>query len=198
MSSTSTQSAVLQKNGEKEKDSDELGNNYSSHNILTSGVLNTLLRSDVALFSFAAGKEMIDAQSLEQLAMLKHLGVSQVLVCVTNLASKQWAQSRYRRAIQQLTAVSFKAAGFTGAQVTFIPLCELSGENIFQRTQKRLNSWYHGPTLYQALNFYKLCDARHSDRLNTAPMRLLVTNILDENRANGKRVQTKGNIKTNK
>ena len=65
---------------------------------------------------------------------------------------------------------------FKPKAVRVIPICGLSGENVSEiNTTCALRSWYDGPTLITALDTF-----RQPVRLTQAPMRAIVTSLVDD------------------
>lgn len=61
-----------------------------------------------------------------------------------------WAQSRYEDIQEQLKPF-LTQSGFHPSKVFFVPVGATSGENLVERTNPILESWYAGPTLVEQL-----------------------------------------------
>lgn len=110
-----------------------------------------------------------DGQTREHAVLVRSLGVPQLVVAVNKLDAVRsslfgertrelttrclqvgWAQSRFDDIRTQLRPF-LTQSGFHPSKVTFIPVGATSGENLVERKNEILNSWYDGPTLVEQL-----------------------------------------------
>jgi translation elongation factor TU len=93
-------------------------------------------------------------QAREHIVLARSLGVSQLIVAVNKLDTCEWQQSRFEF-VRDLLLPFLKKSGFKENALQFIPTSGLSGENLTKRVDERLNSWYHGFSLIEAINNFQ-------------------------------------------
>lgn len=110
-----------------------------------------------------------NGQTREHAVLVRSLGVQQLVVAINKLDSVRsashagcsgsnlalasqvrWAQARYENIREQL-APFLTQSGFQPSKVFFVPVGATTGENIVERSNEILNSWYSGPTLIEQL-----------------------------------------------
>jgi signal recognition particle receptor subunit beta len=137
--------------------------------------------ADVALLVVAATRGEFESgfegggQTKEHVILARGLGVTQVLVAINKMDvdnnNDDWKnnqESRYQE-IQQRVQEYLVQQQFKPARIRFVPLSGLTGENVKDCTDATLKSWYHGPTLLQAIDSFQAAN-RHVGESN----RLLV------------------------
>ncbi|XP_045614071.1 protein HBS1 [Procambarus clarkii] len=135
-------------------------------------------RADVAILvvdactgEFEAGFES-GGQTREHAILIRSLGVSQLVVCINKLDSVEWSEDRFKD-IKHNLRMFLKTVGFKDIDVVYIPCSGLTGENLVKpTTEKRLLSWYTGPTLLQAIDKLKV-----PERGISRPVRLCVSDV---------------------
>jgi translation elongation factor EF-1alpha len=65
-----------------------------------------------------------------------------------------WSKDRFDEIVTKLVAF-LKQSGFNPKDIWFIPCSGLLGENILERKEPNLCSWYNGPTLIQGIGRQK-------------------------------------------
>ena len=94
---------------------------------------------------------MDNAQIREHAMLAKSMGVGQLVVAVNKCDVVGWEEERYRQILAQLLPF-LKSTGYKDTNITTVPVSGLTGENITERTDARLSSWYSGPTLLAAID----------------------------------------------
>ena len=93
-------------------------------------------------------------QTKEHVLLARGLGVSQVIVAINKLDVEGWSQSRYEE-IQSKVKEYLIQQQFNPKRTRFVPLSGLTGENVQKCTDPKLQSWYKGPTLLEAINDFQ-------------------------------------------
>lgn len=119
---------------------------------------------------FEAGY-MDDGQTKEHAVLARSLGVNQLIVAVNKLDTIGWDQNRYQE-IQATLTPFLKSVGYKEKDISYVPVSGLTGENILERKEAGLTSWYHGPTLLDLIDVLQP-PTRHLDR----PLRLNITDV---------------------
>jgi signal recognition particle receptor subunit beta len=124
--------------------------------IMITGAAN----ADVALLVVAAVRGEFEAgftgggQTKEHVLLARGLGVTQVLVAINKLDVEGWSQERYNEIQSQIKEYLLQQE-FKPKRIRFVPLSGLTGENVKQRNDPKLNAWYKGPTLLEAINTFQ-------------------------------------------
>eukprot|EP00897_Mesotaenium_endlicherianum_P009484 jgi/Mesen1/8564/ME000493S07920 len=112
-------------------------------------------------------------QTREHAQLARSLGVEQLLVAVNKLDSVDYSQDVFESIRGQL-APFLRVCGFRDAGIQWLPISGLDGQNLSRKpTAPKLLSWYHGPTLLEAIDAFKP-PARQVGR----PLRLAVAEIM--------------------
>lgn len=127
------------------------------HRDFVPNMLQGAVQADVALLvadvsHFEAGFDR-GGQTKEHLQLVRSLGLSQVLVAVNKLDTCDWDQKVFESVKEKLhNFIVGPECGFKEANVQYIPLSGFSGENMMERKEEKLKSWWDGPTLLEALD----------------------------------------------
>ncbi|KAF2239740.1 hypothetical protein EV356DRAFT_499952 [Viridothelium virens] len=127
-----------------------------------------ILVLDASPDSFESG---LRGQTKEHALLLRALGVARVVVAVNKMDAVAWDRARFEDVHQQMKAF-FVTAGFSAANLTFVPCAGLTGDNIVRAAPKETASWYEGPTLVNALD-----DAEPAERSLEKPLRMSVADV---------------------
>ncbi|PNS15003.1 HBS1-like protein [Sphaceloma murrayae] len=107
-----------------------------------------LLVVDAGANSFAAG---LKGQTREHAQIVRSHKLEKIIVVVNKMDSVSWSKDAFNSVMDQTT--SFLAEQlFNPADVIFVPVSGLSGENITARPGSSNALWYTGPSLVQALD----------------------------------------------
>lgn len=111
-----------------------------------------LLVVDASTGEFEAGFDR-GGQTREHLALVRSLGVSQVVVAVNKLDVVGWDRSRYMEIVDALKPFLLQT-GFQNSKTKFAPVAAMTGVNLVNRDGPdgvKLKKWYEGPTLIDLL-----------------------------------------------
>ncbi|GAX22195.1 hypothetical protein FisN_19Lh257 [Fistulifera solaris] len=129
-----------------------------------------LLTVDVTDFStaFQAG------QLREHALLARGLGVSSLLIVLNKMDLIHWRQDIFDDVQKQL--VEFLVSpqcGFSSSKVRCVPVSAMNGDNIYMPMK---NSWYTGPTLWEALDRFD--STPQYRKLLEKPSRLLISDVV--------------------
>jgi elongation factor 1 alpha-like protein len=116
--------------------------------------------ADVAILVVAAVRGEFEAgftgggQTKEHVLLARGLGVTQVIVAVNKLDVEGWSQDRYEE-IQYKVKEYLLQQEFKPKRIRFVALSGLTGENVKQRQDPKLNAWYTGSTLLEAIDSFQ-------------------------------------------
>lgn len=135
-------------------------------------------QADVAILVVNATKGEFETgfesggQTREHALLARSLGVSQLIVAVNKMDTVDWLQSRYDEVVKKL-GTFMKQAGFKEADISFIPVSGLSGDNLVNSIKEpKLSDWYKGSTLVEQIDKFKSV-TRPIDK----PLRICVSDV---------------------
>ncbi|KAI5480838.1 elongation factor 1 alpha-like protein [Pseudohyphozyma bogoriensis] len=129
-------------------------------------------------------------QTREHAVLVRSLGVQQLVVAVNKLDMVGWAQSRFEGIREALTPF-LSQSGFAPTKVFFVPVGATSGENLVERTNANLKSWYIGPTLVEQLDVLEV-----PPRALDSPLRIPVSNVFRGQSATASGLAISGRIES--
>lgn len=138
-----------------------------------------ILVVDASPNNFEAGF-LPGSQTREHSFLVRSLGVSQIIVVVNKLDSTDWDFERYTYIKAQLELFLTTQVGFASSKITFVPCSGLSGENLVKPASGKLATWYHGPSVAQAIDSFQP-PVRSLD----LPLRFLVTDVIRRGASGG-------------
>ena len=115
--------------------------------------------ADVAILVVAATRGEFEAgfdsgQTKEHAILARGLGVSQVIVAINKLDVDGWDYGRYQEVEGKVRDYLLQQQ-FNPKRIQFVPLSGLTGENVKERTDLQLKSWFKGPTLLEAIDKFQ-------------------------------------------
>lgn len=134
-------------------------------------------QADVALLVIDATKGAFEAgfgprgQTREHAVLIRALGVRDLVVVVNKMDTVEYSQSRFEEILEQLRPF-LASTGFDLQASKFVPCGASLGENVLQRQDAALSSWYDGPTLLDVLDTLDP-PTREVD----GPLRMPLTNV---------------------
>ncbi len=107
-------------------------------------------QADCAVLVVAAN-DGVNAQTIEHLRLSKIFGVGQLIVAVNkmDISGVDYAEKRYKEVVEEVKKHATQA-GWKVADVRFIPLASLPGQNVLKKPDKM--PWWTGDTLLEAIN----------------------------------------------
>jgi len=126
-------------------------------------------QADIAILVVAATDEDIQPQTKEHLFLSKTLGVGQLAILVNKMDAVDFSEDRFKKTKERMTTL-LQQIGFNPAEVPFIPVSSLQGENVVKKSEKM--SWYTGPTLLEQLDVFK-----EPERPTNLPLRLPLQDV---------------------
>jgi elongation factor 1 alpha-like protein len=126
------------------------------HRDFVPNMISGAAQADVAILvidaiGFEAGFES-DGQTREHVLLAKSLGVSQIGVVINKLDLVQWSKDRFDLIVSKLGPF-LKQTGFK--QPWFLPISGLSGENMVERKESKLE-WFTGATLLEKIDEFQV------------------------------------------
>ncbi|KAG7370118.1 translation elongation factor EF-1 subunit alpha [Nitzschia inconspicua] len=146
--------------------------------------------ADVAILVVAAVTGEFEAgftgggQTKEHILLARGLGVTQIIVAVNKLDVEGWSEDRYYQIQKEVQDFLLKQQ-FKPKRIKFVPISGLTGENIMERKDTDLKSWYKGPTLLEAVDSFM-----PANRSIEKPPRFIVSDVYAE----GRGVVTRGRV----
>ncbi|MFH1771131.1 MAG: translation elongation factor EF-1 subunit alpha [archaeon] len=116
-----------------------------------------------------AANDGIMAQTKEHLFLSRTLGVNQLIVAINKMDMKSYDQAVYDKIKADMTTL-MKTVGYNPAEVQFVPIASLPGDNVFKKTDKM--SWWTGGTLLDAIN-----NLKEPDKPTGLPLRLPIQDV---------------------
>lgn len=147
------------------------------HRDFVPNMLQGAVQADVALLvvdvsHFEAGFDR-GGQTKEHLQLVRSLGLSQILVCVNKLDTCDWDSNVYESIKEKLHFfITGPECGFKG-NLQYVPLSGFTGENMLERKEAKLSSWWKGPTLVEALNELTVPPRPPAD----GPLRICISDV---------------------
>ncbi len=116
-----------------------------------------------------ASTDGVNAQTREHVFLSRTLGVKQMIVAVNKMDAQQYSEKRFNEVKADVSAL-FKLIGYNAADIPFIPVASLLGENIVKKSDKM--AWYTGKTLLQSLD-----DLKMPEKPVTLPLRMPIQEV---------------------
>jgi len=69
----------------------------------------------------------------------------------------KWAKARFDEIVAGLTPF-LKATGYKDENIVWIPMSGMTGENLKEKIDPKICSWYKGPTFIEVINDIKLVE----------------------------------------
>jgi elongation factor 1-alpha len=122
------------------------------HRDFVKNMITGTSQADAAVLVVDA-KDGIMAQTKEHVFLARTLGVSQLIVAINKMDRVNYDQTRYEELKKDLISL-LKVVGYTEANISFIPVSALEGDNITKSTDKM--KWFDGPSFLEALDLMKV------------------------------------------
>ncbi|MBN2567495.1 translation elongation factor EF-1 subunit alpha [Candidatus Woesearchaeota archaeon] len=116
-----------------------------------------------------AANDGVMAQTKEHVFLSRTLGVNQLIVAINKMDMKDYSQAVFDK-IKSDVSTLLKTVGYNPAEIQFVPLASLPGDNVFKKTQKM--AWYAGPTLYEAID-----NLKEPEKPTQLPLRLPIQDV---------------------
>ncbi|WWC63787.1 translation elongation factor Tu [Kwoniella dejecticola CBS 10117] len=136
------------------------------HKTYVPSMITGAAQADVAILvlsgrkgEFETGFER-DGQTREHAMLIKNNGINKLVVVVNKMddTTVQWDKGRYDEVCSKITPF-LKSVGFNPkTDVTFIPVSAQIGQNMKDRVDKKVASWYDGPSLLEFLDNMEVFD----------------------------------------
>ena len=128
---------------------------------------------------FEAGFDQ-DGQTREHIQLARSLGINKLIVVVNKMdeATVSWKKSRWDQ-IKTSLSPFLAQCGYTDADLYWVPISGLTGQNIVEPVADTICNWYSGPTLLDILDNMPI-----APRFAEAPLRIPVLDKMkDGNRS---------------
>jgi elongation factor 1-alpha len=118
-------------------------------------------QADAAILFVSARRGEFEAgigpggQTREHAFLAFTLGVHQLIVAINKMddVSVNWSEERYNEIKNEISRM-LKMVGFKVEEIPFVPVSGWTGDNLMKKSDKM--PWYKGPTLYEALDTFKV------------------------------------------
>ena len=131
------------------------------HRDFVKNMITGASQADAAVLFVSAKKGEFEAgigpggQTREHAFLAFTLGVKQLVVAINKMddPSVNWSQERYEEIKREISR-TLKLVGYNADKIHFVPTSGWTGDNLVKKSDKM--PWYKGPTLYEALDSFKL------------------------------------------
>lgn len=122
------------------------------HRDFVKNMITGTSQADAAVLVVDA-KDGIMAQTKEHVFLARTLGVGQLIIAINKMDRVNYDQKRYEELKKALLDL-LKVVGYKEANITFIPVSAIEGDNVSKRSDKL--KWFDGPTLLEAMDLMKV------------------------------------------
>ncbi len=122
------------------------------HRDFVKNMITGTSQADAAVLVVDA-KDGIMAQTKEHVFLARTLGVTQLIIAINKMDRVNFDQKRYEELKKELLDL-LKVVGYKEANVVFIPVSALEGENITKQSDKL--KWFDGTTFLASLDLMKV------------------------------------------
>jgi len=131
------------------------------HRDFVKNMITGASQADAAVLFVSAKKGEFEAgigpggQTREHAFLAFTLGVRQLVVAINKMddPSVNWSQERYEEIRKEISRM-LRLVGYNPDNINFVPTSGWTGDNLIKKSEKM--PWYDGPTLYEALDAFKL------------------------------------------
>ncbi|WP_459201221.1 translation elongation factor EF-1 subunit alpha [Methanococcus sp. CF] len=115
-------------------------------------------------------KSGIQPQTREHVFLSRTLGISQLAVAINKMDTVNFSEADYNEMKKMLGDQLLKMVGFNPANMHFVPVASLHGDNVFKKSDK--TPWYNGPTLAEVIDGFQ-----PPEKPTTLPLRLPIQDV---------------------
>jgi len=120
------------------------------HRDFVKNMITGASQADAAVLVVAAD-DGVQEQTKEHAALLKALGIRQIIVAINKMDKVNYDQKRFEEVKQQVLKLLGMLGYQEGKQIkAIIPIAAYYGDNVVKKSDKM--PWYNGPTLYEAFD----------------------------------------------
>jgi len=131
------------------------------HRDFVKNMITGASQADAAVLFVSAKRGEFEAgigpggQTREHAFLAFTLGVRQLVVAINKMddPSVNWSQERYEEIKKEISRM-LRLVGYNPDNINFVPTSGWTGDNLVKKSDKM--PWYDGPTLYEALDAFKL------------------------------------------
>jgi len=131
------------------------------HRDFVKNMITGASQADAAVLFVSAKKGEFEAgigpggQTREHAFLAFTLGVRQLVVAINKMddPSVNWSKERYEEIKNEISRM-LRLVGYNPDNIHFVPTSGWTGDNLVKKSDKM--PWYDGPTLYEALDSFKL------------------------------------------
>ena len=131
------------------------------HRDFVKNMITGASQADAAVLFVSAKKGEFEAgigpggQTREHAFLAFTLGVRQLVVAINKMddPSVNWSQERYEEIKKEISRM-LRLVGYNPDNINFVPTSGWTGDNLVKKSDKM--PWYKGPTLYEALDAFKM------------------------------------------
>lgn len=119
------------------------------HKDFVKNMITGASQADAGVLVVAATDTEIQPQTREHVFLSKTLGVKQLIVAVNKMDAVKYDEGKFKDTQERISTL-LKSVGFNPAEVPFVPVASLAGDNNVKKSENM--SWYSGGTLLDAMN----------------------------------------------
>lgn len=121
------------------------------HKDFVKNMITGASQADGAVLVVSA-KDGIQPQTIEHAALLKVLGIPQLIVLISKMDAVNYDKATYEKVKADVQNLLKRFAYKNVEQIPVIPASSYFGDNLVKKSDKM--SWYNGPTLFEALDTF--------------------------------------------
>ncbi|XP_057516565.1 uncharacterized protein LOC130797815 isoform X2 [Amaranthus tricolor] len=115
-----------------------------------------ILLIDASVGAYETGMDNIGGQSREHAQIIRSFGVDQIVVAINKMDVVEYSKERFELIKHQVGSF-LGQCGFKESFISWVPLSAIENQNLVcSATDVRLNSWYKGPYLLDAIDSLRL------------------------------------------
>jgi elongation factor 1-alpha len=118
------------------------------HKDFVKNMITGASQADAAVL-VVSGKDGIQPQTIEHVALLKVLGVNQLIVLVSKMDAVNYDKTVYEKLKPEIVNLLTKYR-YDASKIHIIPASSYNGDNLIKKSDRM--PWYTGPTLFEALD----------------------------------------------
>lgn len=121
------------------------------HKDFVKNMITGASQADGAVLVVSA-KDGVQPQTIEHAALLKVLGISQLIVLISKMDAVDYSKETYEKVKKDVQDLLKKFAYKDVDKIPVIPASSYFGDNLVKKSDK--TAWYNGPTLFEALDTF--------------------------------------------
>jgi len=140
------------------------------HRDFIKNMITGTTQADVAVLVVAATEGVME-QTQEHIILCRTLGVQQIAIAINKMDTVNFDEAKFNKIKEEVSKI-LKMMQYNLANVQFIPVSALHGENVTKKSDKM--PWYKGPSLLELLDVFK-----EPEKPTKLPLRLPLQDVFN-------------------